>query len=235
MHNRTPGGPAALLDAAAARLGEALQARGVTLSLDDRFDALEDTNRRHQNAWYTLLPRPAAAPVLALLARDSEGEVVATQGAVLLDCTRQSFGERLGDLSVFHTPGRAPAEEWCFCASDAAFATRGRTAFVVAGWVRPDWRGAGLFHPMAFAMRVASWTAWDAQGWAGLVAPDIVRVWDRPEAGRRLLERRPTILYNQAGVGRRTAHLLRFTRAGVALDMADAARGLAGLGAGEAA
>ncbi|CAO3445680.1 hypothetical protein [Azospirillum argentinense] len=199
---------------------EKIKARGVVISVSDDWSGIQDINERSRNSWFELLPRPASAPSFWLAATDATGDVVATQGAVLLDCMNTSFGERLGDLTAFHDEGRAPAGEWCFCASEAAFDTRGRVAFVVAGWVRPDWRGKGLFHPMASLMRLASWARWDVHWWAGLVDPETTSVWNAKGAGRRRLEPRPTILYHQNGVGRLPLHLLRFSRPAMVSDVA---------------
>ncbi|MBK3798654.1 hypothetical protein GAY33_05310 [Azospirillum brasilense] len=201
-------------------LAASLHNRGVELSFSDDWHGLEAVNSRNRNSWFELLPRPATAPAFWLAARDARGEVVGTQGAVFLDCAVSSFGQRLGDLSAFHDPGTQPPadREWCFCASDAAFDTVGRVAFVVAGWVRPDWRGKGLFHPMAALMRIACWHRWDVSWWAGLVDPETIPVWNARGSGKRRLEPRPTILYHQNGVGRLPLHLLRFSRPAVILD-----------------
>ncbi|MBP2303291.1 hypothetical protein [Azospirillum picis] len=201
-----------------AALQNRLESKGVRLFLSSDWGGLERVNARNVNAWFPLLPHPHSAPAHWIGAVDSSGDIVATQGAILLDCTAKSFGERLGDLSAFHDLGTAPPDEWCFCASEAAFDTRGRTAFVTSGWVAPHWRGRGLFHPMATLMRLACLSLWDVHWWAGLVEEETVPVWNAAGAGRRRLEPRPTILYQQSGVARCPLHLLRFSRAGVLLD-----------------
>ncbi|MBP2291060.1 hypothetical protein [Azospirillum rugosum] len=200
------------INAARDALMRKLAARGVSLAVCDDWSELQRLNETNRNSWFELLPRPSSSPAFWIAATDATGEVVATQGVVLLDCSKVSFGERLGDLTAFHDAGRAPVGEWCFCASEAAFDTTGRVAFVVAGWVRPDWRGKGLFHPMAALMRLAAWARWDVHWWAGLVDPETVPVWNAKGAGRRRLEPRPTIMYQQNGVGRLPLHLLRFSR-----------------------
>jgi hypothetical protein len=219
LHSEHRSGPHAIADGQDALVARLL-GKGVSVELSDDWTGLEDVNARNRNSWFPLLPKPEGAPGMWMAGRDRDGDVVATQGAVLLDCAERSFGERLADLSAFHDPGAAPSAEWCFCASEAAYARRGRVAFVVAGWVRPDWRGRGIFHPMAHLMRLRAWSRWDVHHWVGLVDADIVPHWNARSAGSRLLERRPSIVYHQEGVGRLPLRLLSFTRAGVAMDAA---------------
>ena len=211
--------PASISDAAVALAGR-IEAKGLSLRLSDSWQELQDVNERNANSWFPLLPRPTGSTAHWIAAHDADGQIVATQGAVLLDCSSTSFGERLADLTAFHAPNTAPAGEWCFCASDPSFETRGQVAFVVAGWIHPGWRGHGLFHPMAALMRYICWMRWEVNWWAGLVDPETVPVWQVAGAGRRRLDPRPTILYHQTGVGRLPLHLLRFSRAGVTLDAA---------------
>ncbi|TWA76874.1 hypothetical protein FBZ83_11715 [Azospirillum brasilense] len=206
------------LDAARGRLCGELVARGVTPILCESWPDLQALNARHRDSWFPLLPKPASAPAFWVGAADAGGDIIATQGAVFLDCAASSFGERLADLSAFHD-GTPPEGEWSFCASEAAHDARGRVAFVVAGWVRPDWRGRGLFHPMAFLARLLAWERWGVNWWCGLVDPETVPIWNGRGAGRRRLEPRPTILYEQKDAGRLPLHLLRFSRPGVVLDM----------------
>ncbi len=207
------------LGAAWAALRATLAAQGLTAFVSDQWSGLEAVNARNRDSWFELLPRPASVPCFWIGATDADGAVVATQGAVLLDCAGPSFGDRLADLSAFHDPGTAPAGDWCFCGSEAAHDTHGWVAFVVAGWVRPDWRGRGLFHPMAALARLLAWSRWDVHWWCGLVDPETVPVWCSRGAGRRRLEPRPTILYRQQGVGRLPLRLLRFSRPALVLDL----------------
>ncbi|MGY0794277.1 hypothetical protein ACW7BJ_33435 [Azospirillum argentinense] len=203
---------------AAQILVERLLCKDVRLFISTDWGDLEDANARHLNSWFPLLPHPASAATHWIGAVDGAGEVIATQGEVLLDCTDRSLGERLGDLTVFHESGTAPAEEWCFCASEAAFDTRGKVAWMTAGWVHPDWRGRGLFHPMGHLMRLLGWARWDVNWWSGVVEVDTVPIWNAAGAGRRRLEPRPAVLYQQLGVERCPLHFCRFSRAAVTLD-----------------
>lgn len=195
-----------------------LESKGVHVFLNTDWTALEAINTRHANSWFPLLPHPVSAPTMWVGAADASGDVVASYGGVLIDCGPRSLGEKLGDLTVFHDDGDAPHEEWCFCASEGAFDTRGRVAWMTAGWTDPAWRGRGLFHPLGHLLRMTSWAAWDVHWWAGVVEEETVPVWNAPGAGRRRLEARPSILYQQSGVARCPLHFCRFSRPAVTLD-----------------
>ncbi|MBP2233138.1 hypothetical protein J2847_006473 [Azospirillum agricola] len=204
--------------AAAAALTARLETKGVRVFLSDDWSELEALNARHANSWFPLLPHPKSARTMWVGVADDAGDVIGSYGGVLIDCGERSLGEKLGDLTVFHDAGNAPSEEWCFCASDAAFDTQGRVSWMTAGWVAPAWRGRGLFHPLGHLLRLTSWAAWDVHWFAGVVEEETVPVWNAPGAGKRRLETRPTILYQQAGVPRCPLHLCRFSRPAVTLD-----------------
>jgi len=221
VHTTLPGFAALPPDVAAAALALTahLETKGVTVFLSDSWSELEALNARHANSWFPLLPHPDTAATLWVGAADAAGDVVGSYGGVRIDCTDKSLGERLGDLSVFHEPGTAPAEEWCFCADDAAFETRGVVTWMTAGWTNPAWRGRGLFHPLGHLLRMTSWAAWNTNWWAGVVEEDTATtVWGAAGAGKRRLSGRPTILYQQSGVERCALHYCRFSRPGVTLD-----------------
>ena len=200
------------------RLCTELIARGVTPVLCESWADLEALNAQHRDSWFPLLPKPASAPAFWLALVDGEGEVVATHGVVLVDCSAASFGSRLADLSAFHDPGNAPAEEWAFVASEAAHDTTGSVAWIVAGWTRPDWRGRGLFHRLGALARLVALSRWNPKWVVGLVDPETVQVWEC-YGGRRRLEERPGILYHQNGVGRLPLHFMRWSRPAVMLDL----------------
>ncbi|TWA73728.1 hypothetical protein FBZ83_1282 [Azospirillum brasilense] len=196
-----------------------LLARGVTLVLSESWDELQRLNLCHRAGWFPLLPRPASAPAFWIGAIDDEGAVVATHGVVMLDCHGTSFGARVADLSAFHDAETAPAEEWCFVASEAAYDTRGAVAWIVAGWTRPDWRGRGLFHDLGAMARLVALATGNLRWVVGLVDPETVPVWRGRAAGWKELEPRPGVLYHQAGVGRLPLHVMRWSRAAVLLDL----------------
>ena len=192
---------------------------GATPILCESWEALQGLNALHRGDWFPLLPKPPSAPAFWLGLVDGEGEVIATHGVVLLDCTAFSFGARLADLSALHDPGSAPADEWAFVASEAAHDTCGTVAWIVAGWTRPDWRGAGLFHRLGELVRLVALARWNPKWVVGLVDPETVPVWSGRGGGRRRLEERPGILYHQNGVGRLPLHLMRWGRHAVYMDL----------------
>ncbi|HEY0832499.1 MAG TPA: hypothetical protein VGE72_01210, partial [Azospirillum sp.] len=163
-----------------------------------------------------------------LAAVDRDGAVVSTHGGVLMDCSGRSFGERLSDLSFFHERPEVEAApgERCFCASDTAFETRGRVVYLTAGWTHPSVRGKGLLHLLGRLVRLIAWDRWAPHWWAGMVAPDIAPLWSEEKAGRRFLEHRPTILYQNpaAGFDYPPYRFIRFSRPGLHLDMEAIAR-----------
>ncbi len=193
-------------------------ARGVTPILCEGWESLEELNATNRDSWFPLLPKPASAPAFWLGLVDGEGEVIATHGVVLVDCSSASFGARLADLSAFHDPADVPADEWAFCASEAAHDTRGAVAWIVAGWTRPDWRGRGLFHNLGALARLVALARWNPRWMVGLVDPETVPVWSGRGAGRRRLEERPGVLYCQHGIGRLPLHFMRWSRPAVVLD-----------------
>ncbi|PWC41755.1 hypothetical protein [Azospirillum sp. TSO22-1] len=215
-----PAGPhVGLQNAARDALCSAAVGRGVTPVISATWEDLEALNRANLGSWLPLMRRPDGSDWFWLGAVDERGEVVATQGAALVDCTVASFGDRLSDLSFF-SGRRAPGER-CFCASPTAFETRGRVAYVTAGWTHPDARGRGLFPLLGRLVRLVAWARWAPSWWVGMVSDAVAPQWSEAKAGRRFLESRPTILYQNpaAGFDYPPYRLLRFCRAGVLLDL----------------
>lgn len=186
------------------------RARGVSFKVSRDWSGLEAVNAENRGSWFELMPKPRSAPALWVSAVALNGQVAGTYAVYMLDCRTLSFGDRLADLSAFHDD--PPADEWSFCASEVAHDTRGLVAFTVAGWVRPDWRGAGLFHRIGLMARLMSWREWNPLWWAGLVDPEAVSVWRTKGAGRCHLESRPSTIYFQRGVGQIRSHCLRISR-----------------------
>lgn len=214
---------AELLRAVRDALCAAALVRGVTPVLSTTWEDLEALNRANLGSWLPLMRRPAGLDHFWIGATDREGEVMATQGAALVDCTAASFGDRLSDLSFFS--GAPAARERCFCASPTAFETRGRVAYVTAGWTHPDARGRGLFPLLGRLVRLVAWAGWSPLWWVGMVSDAVAPQWSEAKAGRRMLEPRPTILYQnpEAGFDYPPYRLLRFCRAGVLLDTQEVA------------
>ncbi|MGQ9371946.1 hypothetical protein [Azospirillum sp. ST 5-10] len=212
---------AAMLRAARDALCASLRARRLTAILSDDWQDLARVNRRNLDSWVPLLHRAPSLPSFWVGAVDDDtGEVVATQAGLLVDCTGRSFGDRLSDLSMFYDrPGDAPAGERCFVGSDLPFDTDGLVCWIAAGWTHPTLRGRGVFHVVGRLVRVVSWARWAPSWWCGVVTPDIAPVWSAAKAGPRHIDRRPSILYQQAGVERPPLHFLRLGRGGVQMDL----------------
>ncbi|WP_431855293.1 hypothetical protein [Azospirillum sp.] len=210
---------AELLSAARDALCATAVGLGFTPVLSTMWEDLEALNRANLGSWLPLMRRPDGSDWFWLGAVDDRGEVLGTQGAALVDCTAASFGDRLSDLSFFS--GRPAPGERCFCASPTAFETTGRVAYVTAGWTHPDARGRGLFPLLGRLVRLVAWARWAPSWCVGMVSDTVAPQWSEAKAGRRFLERRPTILYQNPAVGfdYPPYRLLRFCRAGVLLDL----------------
>lgn len=189
--------------------------KGASLFVFDDWEALAALNEQHRDSWFELLPKPTSAPCFWIGALDVSGEVVATHGVVFLDCSVASFGERIADLSAFHDPGEAPADEWAFCPSSIAHGTRGPVAWTMAGWNRPDWRGRGLFHLVGAAARLMGVEKYRPRWVAGVIDPETVPLW----VGRGTVDPRAAVLYHQHGLGRLPLHFMRWNRAAVLRDL----------------
>ncbi|PWC98008.1 hypothetical protein [Azospirillum sp. TSO5] len=210
--------------------GTALQ-RGYTLISCDDWDLLERINRENLDSWLPIMHRPNGDGWFWVGAADADGRIVATQAGVLIDCGQRSFGDRLSDLSFFYAdPERDNGVgEMCFCASDTAFKTLGQFCYLTAGWTHPAARGKGLFHLVGRAVRLLAMGRWSPNWWGGMVAPGTVPQWAEKKAGRRFLEHRPTILYQNPPCGFEypPLHFMRISRSAFFLDMQaviDAAR-----------
>lgn len=217
-----------MLRAARDAMCAAALAQGLTLIVSDSWRDLEEVNRRNLASWVPILHRAASLPAFWVGAVDTagNGDVVAVQAGLLVDCRERSFAERLADLSLFYDdPADAPAGESCFVGDGPAHETFGPVCWIAAGWNRPDWRGRGLFHLVGRAVRLVSWARWSPSWWCGVVTPDVVPAWATERAGPRHLDRRPTILYQQAGVERPPLRFLRLSRGGVQQDLGRIAQG----------
>lgn len=226
---RGPGGPdEELFRAARDVLCARAQAVGTKLFVSDSWTALEQINRRNLDTWRPLLHRNSSFPAVWVGALDCAGEVVGTQAALRVDCRQRSYGERLEDLSLFYDrPDDVPPGEACFVGGySPVLTTRGIVAWLAAGWVHPNFRrrDADLFHVIGRAIRLVAWPLWNPSWWAGVVEPETCSKWSVERAGRRHLDDRPTILYQQRDVKRPPLHHMRISRSAFRLDLQDLVR-----------
>ena len=224
-----PDGPhAPLLRAARDTLCAAALARGITLIISEDWEDLEAVNAANRASWVPILHRAPSLPSFWVGGVDREGDMVVTQAGLLVDCAgvNRTFADRLSALDVLYDdPAReAPIEERCFGGGGSlAWETEGAVCWIIAGWVRPDYRGgrgnADLFHLVGRLVRLVSWLHWAPRYWCGVVMPETVPSWSEERAGRRHLSARPDILYIDSSTPRPPLRFLRICRAGALLDL----------------
>lgn len=135
-----------LADAAAHR-------RGITLSLEDDFDALLATNEANRAHWYPLSPSfdPRIGAVHAgnafwICGRNEDGDVVLTQVVRHFPMTDTTLASELDSLRIFYADPKRQARPNEVCETSAASAAQIGGSVVYSGgtWFRPDFRGRGL-------------------------------------------------------------------------------------------
>ena len=204
-------------------------ARGITLFVSESWEELEAVNRSNRASWVPILHRAPSLPSFWVGGAGPDGEVVVTQAGLLVDCADGSFADRLSALDVLYDdPWSAPIEERCFVGGGSlAWETEGTVCWIVAGWVRPDFRGgrgdADLFHLVGRLVRLVSWLRWAPRYWTGVVMPETVPSWSAERAGRRHLSARSDILYIDSSTPRPPLHFLRICRAMALLDFGEVA------------
>lgn len=200
---------------------------GLTLCVCDDWAALEVVNQANLATWTPMLRTARSLPSFWVAAIDAAGQVVATSGCVLADCSERSFAERLQsmDLTYDDPDQKLPGEMWFVGGGSTAFDVGGRVVWTVAGWNHPARRGQGLFHLMCRTARLESWVRWEARHWVGVVEPKTVHAWAPERAGRRHLDDRPTILYVQPDTPRPPLHFLHVSHTAALLGLQDLVSG----------
>jgi hypothetical protein len=145
-------GPRLLLNGFFAWADEAASERGVKL----RFASLHDlvrANESQSSSWRPLVPifNPALSgatdgTAFAILGRNKQGEIVASQAARVYDWSASSLQDEASSLRMFYADTAAAKSRGDRCVVTAPIAAkiRGRVVFSGAGWYRPDFRGRGL-------------------------------------------------------------------------------------------
>jgi hypothetical protein len=127
--------------------------RGITLSLEDDFEALLALNEANRAHWYPLAPSfdPRVGAVHAgngfwICGRDDNGDAVLTQVVRHFPMTDTTLASELDNLRVFYADPARQARPDESCQTSAASAARIGGSVVYSGgtWFRPDFRGRGL-------------------------------------------------------------------------------------------
>jgi hypothetical protein len=143
--------------------------RGVTLYFASMQD-LVDINQANADSWRPLVPifdavlgGVTAETGFAIIGRDKEGQVVATQGARFYDWTNSTLLNEARSLRMIYAdPDAAIARgDRCAIATPAAITISGRVVFSGAGWYRRDYRGKGLAHILPRISRAYALTRWN--------------------------------------------------------------------------
>jgi hypothetical protein len=162
-------GPVSLLGRFFLMADTAARERGVTLHFAS-LQELVDINRANSDSWLPLLPffDPEVGGVtaetgFAILGRDKDGQVVATQAARFYDWTNSTLIEEARALRMFYAePEAAVARgDRCEITAPAATAISGRVVFSGAGWYRRDYRGKGLALILPRMSRAYAFTRWN--------------------------------------------------------------------------
>jgi len=134
--------------------GDAIALRhGIQLSFAT-LETLGDVNYDHRDSWPPLTPtydpgvwRGDEQNAFAIVGRNAEGEIVATQAARIFHWSpRTNFGKEAEALRIFYRDPGADANrsERCDVSAQGAFGLTGRVALSGGIWIRPDYRGRRL-------------------------------------------------------------------------------------------
>jgi hypothetical protein len=175
-------GPVGLLGRFFLMADTAAREQGVTLYFASLQD-LVDVNRANSDSWRPLVP--LFDPVLggitaetgfAILGRDKDGQVVATQAARFYDWTNTTLLEEARSLRMFYAdPEAAVARgDRCDVTTPVAAAIAGRVVFSGAGWYRRDYRGKGLARILPRISRAYAFTRWNGDFTISLMADAVV-------------------------------------------------------------
>jgi hypothetical protein len=161
-------GPPAILGRVFLKGASAAQARGVTLSIESLED-LDAFISTHLKDWPALpVFRPeyqptdrTMSPSFAILGRNQNGDVIATQAARFFDWTGTSLKAEAESLRMFFGSNPALANASCEVTSLEAGALTGRTVYSGATWFHPDYRGRELSSILPRLSRALALTRWN--------------------------------------------------------------------------
>ncbi|MGI9409518.1 MAG: hypothetical protein ACR2OV_05565 [Hyphomicrobiaceae bacterium] len=199
-------GPRELLSRYFEKAVNAAASRGVYLELGT-FDKLMEVNRQNLDTWHPMTtsfnPEYCHLDELnsfAILGRDYQGEIVATQGARFLDWHDTEFVSEATSLRFFYDdPSHDRAQgECCFATAPETTAITGRLMHSGGIWYRSDYRGLKLGEIIPRTARAYAYTTWNIDQAFGITTMENVskkfhlRVGYREVAGRVTMRRSPT-------------------------------------------
>lgn len=161
-------GPREILAPFFLKVVDALSDRGLRLSFEP-LSTLVRTNEANKDTWRPLIPLfdPAHGidddKAFAVVGRNEDGDVVATQAARFYDWPDTSFQEEATSLRLFYRdPSRSkrPAES-CGVTCENARTVSGRVVFSGGGWYRRDYRKqwiSGLLPRLSRALALTRWS-----------------------------------------------------------------------------
>ncbi len=168
-----------------------LRERGINLTFAPLHELLE-VNRRNSDSWRGLLPIFSVEDGgftddngFCLLARTSDGQVVAAQAARFYDMTDSSFKAETESLRLFYPDPEAQrhnGEKIAVTAPSAEVIT-GPTVFSGAVWYHPSVRKQGLTSILPRLTKALSQTRWDTDVTLSFMAEDVVKLGTAPRAG----------------------------------------------------
>ena len=165
-----------LADAAAREIG-------VTLRLHGTLHGMIEANEAFGDSWAPLVPTldPRVSDMSPensfwISGHDSDGRLVATQAARLLDLATSHLDDELRSMRLLYADPSSVLNDGAriSVAGDAATAAArigGRTTYSGGGWNHPDFRRRGLSSILPRISRCLALTRWDTAYTVSLVEP----------------------------------------------------------------
>jgi hypothetical protein len=188
-------GPRDLLGRFFLKADAAIRAQGLSLAFVS-MDELADINRRNSESWRPLLPifDPAhgvtANDSYCIVARNAQGDVVATTAGRLFSWTKTTFKDEAESLRLLYQEperSRGPDEAIRVTAPKAG-RIAGRVVFNGAAWNRRDYRGGNLSAILPRIGRSYALTTWSSDHVMSIMAEDVWRGGVAERAGYKDVE-----------------------------------------------
>lgn len=174
--------PVSLLGGYFAEVAAFVEAHSIGLSLETA-ESLMQINRDNESCWRRIIP--VFDPVLndldegntrVLVARNEQGEAVATGACRLYDWEHTNYAAELESLRMFSRDPSAKALPYKGCAVTAhrARAINGKVVFAGAAWCHPSVRGKRLSSVIPRASKALAVATWDFDFMVGLMLEEVV-------------------------------------------------------------